>query len=80
MKIFITTEKNVAANVVIQMGEKKNKLALKKLKNVAINQWHTRPWLFKRLITLSTGVNLYPVNSAIGFPNTFPLDGDLSSE
>ena len=23
---------------------------------------------------------IYPVDSAIGFPNTFPLDGDLSSE
>ena len=60
------------------MDEKKP--ALKKLENVAINQWHTRPRLFKRLITLSTGVNFYPVDQgAIGFPNTFPLDGDLSS-
>ena len=23
-------------------------------------------------------INLYPVNSAIGFPNTYPLEGDLS--
>ena len=77
MKMLITTKKNVSANVVIQMDEKK--LAKKKLKNVAINQWDTRPWLFRRLITLSTGGNLYPLDSAIGFPNTFPLDGDLSS-
>ena len=59
------------------MDEKK-KLAKIKLKNVAINQWHTRPRLFKRLIMLSMEVNLYPLDSAIGFPNTFPLDGDLS--
>ena len=30
MKIFITTKKNVAANVVIQMGEKKKKSSLEK--------------------------------------------------
>ena len=24
------------------------------------------------------GINLYPVDSAIGFPNTYPLDSDLS--
>ena len=24
-------------------------------------------------------INLYPQDSAIGFPNTYPLDGDLSS-
>ena len=23
-------------------------------------------------------INLYPKDSAIGFPNTYPLDGDLS--
>ena len=23
-------------------------------------------------------INLYPVNSAIGFPKTYPLDSDLS--
>ena len=23
-------------------------------------------------------INLYPVDSAIGFPNTYPLDSDLS--
>ena len=23
-------------------------------------------------------INLYPLDSAIGFPNTYPLDGDLS--
>jgi len=23
-------------------------------------------------------INLYPVDCAIGFPNTYPLDGDLS--
>ena len=24
------------------------------------------------------GINLDPVDNAIGFPNTYPLDGDLS--
>ena len=24
-------------------------------------------------------INLYPLDSAIGFPNTYPLDGNLSS-
>ena len=24
-------------------------------------------------------INLYPLDSAIGFPNTYPLDGDLFS-
>ena len=24
-------------------------------------------------------INLYPVHTAIGFPNTYTLDGDLSS-
>ena len=31
-------------------------------------------------ITLSTEwINLYPVDSEIGFPNTYPLDSDLSA-
>ena len=25
-------------------------------------------------------INLHPLNSAIGFPNTYPLDSDLSDE
>ena len=25
-------------------------------------------------------INHYPLNSAIGFPNTYPLDSDLSDE
>ena len=25
-------------------------------------------------------INLYPLNSTIGFPNTYPLDSDLSDE
>ena len=25
-------------------------------------------------------INLHPVDNAIGFPNTYPLDSDLSSE
>ena len=25
------------------------------------------------------GINLFPVDSAVGFPNTYPLDSDLSS-
>ena len=31
----------------------------------------TRPQLFKRRI-------IYPLDTAIGFPNTYPLDNDLS--
>ena len=39
------------------------------------------PWpeLFKRTITLSTAmINHHPVGKAIGFPNNYPLDSDLS--
>ena len=35
--------------------------------------------LFKRWIVLSSGrINIYPVDSAIGFPNTYVLVSDLS--
>ena len=47
-------------------------------------QTGARPQLLKRWITqltLSTAwINLYPMDSTIGFPNTYPLDGDLSVE
>ena len=37
------------------------------------------PRLFKRWIVLSSGrINIYPVDSAIGFPNTYALVSDLS--
>ena len=35
--------------------------------------------MFKRWIAPSTGLKLYPVDNAIGFPNTYSLDSDLSS-
>ena len=34
--------------------------------------------LFEKWILLS--IDLYPVNNAIDFPNTYPLDSDLSGE
>ena len=34
---------------------------------------HSRPQLF-----VMQWINLYPMDSAIGFPNTYPLDSDLS--
>ena len=39
---------------------------------------HTSSQLFKRWIELSTGQNLHPVDNAIDFPNTCPLDSDLA--
>ena len=36
--------------------------------------------MFKRWIAPSTGLKIYPVDNAIGFPNTYSLDSDLSSE
>ena len=39
-----------------------------------------RPQLFKRwMIYIIHRINLYPLDSTIGFPNTYPLDSDLSS-
>ena len=32
----------------------------------------------QRLDSAILRINLYPVESAISFPNTYPLDGDLS--
>ena len=43
--------------------------------------YQTRPQLFKRWITLSTGIhriNHYPFDIAIGFAITYPVDSDLS--
>ena len=37
--------------------------------------WH---WLFKRWIALSTRLETYPADNAIGFPNTYSLDSDLT--
>ena len=37
------------------------------------------PRVFKRWIALSTGyIKIYPLDNAIGFPNTYPGDSDLS--
>ena len=37
------------------------------------------PRVFKRWIALSTGyIKIYPLDNAIGFPNTYPRDSDLS--
>ena len=33
----------------------------------------------QKLDSATHRINLYPVGSAIGFPNTYPLDSDLSS-
>ena len=42
------------------------------------NQFN-RPQLFKRWKTLTPGrINIHPLDSAIGFLNTCPLDNDLS--
>ena len=38
---------------------------------------HQAPVLQKLDSTIHR-INLYPMDSAIGFPNTYPLDGDLS--
>ena len=32
----------------------------------------------KKADSANQWINLYPVDSAIGFPNTYPLDSDLS--
>jgi len=31
-----------------------------------------------KLLNNCSQINLYPVDNAIGFPNTYPLDSDLS--
>ena len=38
-----------------------------------------RPPLFKTRGGGGWAINDYPLDSAIGFPNTYPLDSDLSS-
>ena len=30
-------------------------------------------------VVQKVNINLYPVDSAVGFPNTYPLDSNLSS-
>ena len=39
---------------------------------------HSRPQLFKRWIYAYYWINPYPKDFAIGFPYTYPMDGDLS--
>ena len=34
----------------------------------------------QKMDTVILRINLHPLNSAIGFPNTYPLDSDLSNE
>ena len=53
-----------------------------KLKESARGIFSTGPSFSKAgRITLSTGwINHYPADSAICFPNTYPLDSDLSGE
>ena len=58
--------------------KKKKDVIFDRLKNMYF--W---PQLFKRWMTLSSWwapdrINNYPVDSAIGFPNIYPLDSDLS--
>ena len=53
-----------------------NKKSTGKMTNDNLYIW---PRLFKRWIVLSSGrINIYPVDSAIGFPNTYALVSDLS--
>ena len=39
---------------------------------------HLAP-VVQKLDSATHRINLYPVDNAIGFPNTYPLDSDLSS-
>ena len=39
---------------------------------------HAWPQFLKKMDSAIQGINLYPRDSAIGFPNTFPLNSDLS--
>ena len=40
-------------------------------------EFNSRLQLFKKVDSAIHRINLYPVDSVIGFPNTYPLDGDL---
>ena len=40
--------------------------------------WTSGPSYSKRWIMLSNWINLYPVDNSINFPNTYPLDSNLS--
>ena len=45
-----------------------------------LNNWGLAPVVRKMDNAIQRGhINLYPQDSAIGFPNTYPLDRDLSS-
>ena len=35
--------------------------------------------VFQKVDNANNQINLYPVDGAIGFPNTYPLDSDLSN-
>ena len=41
--------------------------------------WHIRVKLFKTVVNASQWINHYPVYNALGFPNFYPLDSNLSS-
>ena len=41
--------------------------------------WHIRVNLFKTVVNASQWINHYPVYNALGFPNFYPLDSNLSS-
>ena len=41
------------------------------------NNWGQVP-VIQKVDNANNQINLYPVDSAIGFPNTYPLDSDLS--
>ena len=42
------------------------------------NNWGQVP-VIQKVDNGNNQINLYPVDSAIGFPNTYPLDSDLSN-
>ena len=57
------------------------KIGMDALQVYPISQVLYWPRLFKRWITLAIQrINQYPLDSAIGFAMTYPLDSDLSSE
>ena len=42
------------------------------------NNWGQVP-VIQKVDNANNQINLYPVDSSIGFPNTYPLDSDLSN-
>ena len=46
-------------------------------KNVDAGIW-TRATVVQKVNNAIHRINLYPLDSAIGFPNTYPLNSDLS--